>query len=74
MLKGYIAMANSGPNTNGTQFFINLSDNKYLDGKHTVFGKVTSGMDVVQKIGSVEVQGSKPVEPVKIESVRLKKD
>ena len=72
MLKGYIAMANSGPNTNGTQFFINLVDNKYLDGKHTVFGKVTKGFDIVEKIGAVKVNGSTPADPVKIESIRSK--
>ncbi|MBM3228773.1 peptidylprolyl isomerase, partial [Candidatus Pacearchaeota archaeon] len=45
--RGTIAMANAGPNTGGSQFFINLVDNNYLDGKHPVFGKVISGMDVV---------------------------
>ncbi len=70
--KGTLAMANSGPNTNGSQFFINLVDNDYLSGKHTVFGKVIAGMDVVEAIGNVPVDGaSKPKEPVKILSVKL---
>ncbi|MBI5078138.1 MAG: peptidylprolyl isomerase, partial [Candidatus Yonathbacteria bacterium] len=47
---GTIAMANSGPNTNGSQFFINTANNNFLDTKHTVFGKVTAGMDVVAAI------------------------
>jgi peptidyl-prolyl cis-trans isomerase A (cyclophilin A) len=67
---GTLAMANSGPNTNGSQFFINLVDNAYLNGKHTVFGKVVGGMDVVEKIAAVETVNSKPKEPVKIISIR----
>ena len=47
---GSLAMANAGPNTNGSQFFINVANNNFLDGKHTTFGKVVSGMDVVAKI------------------------
>jgi cyclophilin family peptidyl-prolyl cis-trans isomerase len=72
-LKGYLAMANSGPDTNGSQFFINLADTPWLTGKHTVFGKVVSGMDIVEKIGALKTDGSdRPVEPVIIESIRSK--
>ncbi len=74
MKAGYLAMANAGPNSNGSQFYINLKDNHYLDGKHTVFGKVIGGMDVIQNIGKVKVDArDKPVEPVKIISIRVKK-
>ena len=70
---GTISMANAGPNTNGSQFFINVGDNNFLDSKHTVFGKVTEGMDVVQQIESTPTNSSdRPLEPVVINSVTVK--
>jgi peptidylprolyl isomerase len=70
---GTIAMANSGPNTNGSQFFINVADNSFLDTKHTVFGKVVAGLDVVAAIEHTPTApGDKPLEPMVITSVELK--
>jgi len=66
-LRGTIAMANAGPNTGGSQFFINLVDNTFLDTKHPVFGKVVAGMDVVDKIGKVKTDSNdRPITTVKI--------
>jgi len=65
--RGTIAMANAGPNTGGSQFFINLVDNNFLDTKHPVFGTVTGGMDVVDAIGKVRTgAGDRPVQNVTI--------
>ena len=65
--RGTISMANAGLNTGGSQFFINLVNNNFLDDKHPVFGKVVKGMDIVDKISSVETDASdKPLEEVKI--------
>ena len=70
---GTIAMANSGPNTNGSQFFINVAANNFLDGKHVVFGKVTKGMDVVTAIEDTKTDSNdRPISPVVIESITLK--
>jgi peptidylprolyl isomerase len=66
-VRGTIAMANAGPNTGGSQFFINLVDNSHLNTKHPVFGKVVEGMDIVDKIGKVKTDSNdRPVTPVKI--------
>ncbi len=65
--RGTISMANAGPNTGSSQFFINLVNNNFLDGKHPVFGKVIEGMDVVDKITKVEKNSEdRPLEDVKI--------
>jgi peptidylprolyl isomerase len=67
-----ISMANAGPNTGGSQFFINLIDNNFLDGKHAVFGIVVSGMEVVDKIGHVETDtADRPLKEVKIIKARV---
>lgn len=69
---GTVAMANAGPNTNGSQFFINAKDNAFLNGGYTVFGKVTKGMDVVLKINSVATdRNDRPLTPVVIQSITL---
>jgi cyclophilin family peptidyl-prolyl cis-trans isomerase len=73
VVRGALAMANAGPNTNGSQFFIVTADEcSWLDGKHTVFGQVVSGQDVVDQISAAERDGrDRPVEPILIESIDL---
>jgi peptidyl-prolyl cis-trans isomerase B (cyclophilin B) len=73
IVRGALAMANAGPNTNGSQFFIvTTAAAPWLDGKHTVFGQVTDGIDVVDKLENVETDaGDRPNEPIGISSIEL---
>ncbi len=67
---GVLSMANAGPNTGGSQFFITLVPTPWLDGKHAIFGRIVEGMDVVEAIGHVETaQGDRPVKDVVMQSV-----
>jgi len=68
---GMLAMANSGPNTNRTQFFISIAAAPHLNGKHTIFGRVVEGFEVVKKISDVRVLAGHPVQDVTIRKVAI---
>ena len=70
--EGVLSMANAGPNSGGSQFFVTLAATNWLDGKHAVFGRVIEGIETVRTIGGTATgTGDRPVEPVVMESVRI---
>jgi len=71
--KGKLAMANAGPNTNGSQFFVTVAATEWLTGKHTIFGEVVEGQEIADKISKVSTRSDKPVKTVVLESVTIER-